>query len=144
MDASMVVSILAILVAAGSLALAARADRRASRAEARGLRADLIVEPTGSSSDPKGRRLLLSVRNVGSGVARGVRVWLEDEAGRVVSTVAGDAALTLAPDDDAVALGVTVFEATLPPPPIVFPVMISWSDGAGHHERHDTGVTAST
>jgi hypothetical protein len=138
------VSIVAVLIATCSLALAWSADRRARRAEARGLRADLVVEQTGSSSEMRGRRFDLEVRNVGSGVARGVRVWLENEAGRVVSTVAGDAALTLAPDEDPVALGVTVSEDTLAPPPVVFGVLISWSDGEGHHERHDTGVTAST
>lgn len=144
MDGSLVLSVVAVLIAGSSLALAWSADRRARRAEARGLRADLIVESTGWSSDPKGRKSVLRVRNVGSGVARGVRVWLENEAGRVVSTVAGDATLTIAPDDDPVVLGVTVSEATLPPPPIVFPVLISWSDEGGRHERHDTGVTVST
>jgi hypothetical protein len=144
MDGSILVSIVAVFIAAGSLVIAIRADRRAGRAESRGLHADLVVEQTGSTSDPKGRRVVLRVRNVGLGVARGVHVWLEDEAGHVVSSVAGGESLTLAPDQDGVPLSVTVSEAALPPPPVAFPVLVSWSDGAGEHEREHAGVTATT
>lgn len=84
------------------------------------------------------------MRNVGSGVARGVRVWLEDEAGRVVSSVAGGEALTIVPGDDAVGVSVLVSEAALPPPPASFAVLVSWSDAAGEHDREDAGVAAST
>jgi hypothetical protein len=144
MDGSLIVAILALGIALGSLALALRADRRASRAEGRGQRAELIVEQTGTSSDAKGRRFVLQVRNVGAGVARGVSVWLEDEAGHTVSTVAGDGTLTLSPGDEAVTLTVTVSEDSLPPPPVAFPLLVAWTDGEGHHDRHDSGATAST
>lgn len=144
MDASFAVSIVAVLVAGGSLVVAVRAERRATRAESSSRRADLVVEPAGSSGDGSGRRFALRVRNVGSAVARGVRVWLEDEAGRVVSTVAGETTSTLARDDEPVTLVLTVPEARLPPPPVTFAVLASWSDPAGHHEGVATGVTVST
>jgi hypothetical protein len=143
-DRSLVVSIAALVIAGGSLAIAIRADRRAGRAEARGLRAEVVVEPSASSSDPKGRRFPLGVRNVGSGVARNVHVWLEDEAGRIVSSIAGGEGLTLVPNDDPVVLGVVVSDASLPPPPVTYSVFISWSDGAGEHERVDARVSVST
>lgn len=144
MDGSLAVAIAAVLISAGSLAVAVRADRRAARAEARGLRAVLSVEPSPASDDASGRRFDLRLRNVGDGVARQVRVWLEDESGRVVSTVAGGDALTLVPGDDPVAVWVTVRESALPPPPVSFPVLVSFADAAGTHPREDTGVMAST
>jgi hypothetical protein len=144
MEGSLVVSIVAVLIAVSSLALALRADRRAGRAEARSLRAHLVVEPRGSGSTPSGRRFDLRVRNVGSGVARSVRVWLEDESGRVVSGPTDREPLTLAPSDDPVDVSLTVSEAALPPPPVSFSVWIAWSDGAGAHERVPAGATVST
>ena len=143
MDASLVVSMAAVLVAGGSLVVAVRADRRAARAEAHAGRAAIAVEPVSSHADAAGRRFELRVRNVGVSVARTVRVWLENEAGRTVSTVAGGDALTLAPGDEAT-LSVTVSDAALPPPPVAFPVLVSWTDAAGSHDRHAAGVSAST
>jgi hypothetical protein len=142
-DASLVVSVVAIAIAAGSFALAARADRRASRAESAAARARLAVEPLRSQAGGSGRRFELRVRNVGAAIATAVRVWLEDEAGRPISTVAGGDALVLAPGDETV-VSVVVSDAALPPPPVAFPVVLSWIDAAGAHDRHDTGVTAST
>ncbi len=145
MDESIAVSTVAVLIATGSLVLAIRADRRSGRAESRGLHALLAVEPRDSGGDPSGgRRFDLDVRNVGLGVARGVRVWLEDEAGRAVSSVAGGDASTVAPGDAPVRLLVHVSETALPPPPVSFSVWISWSDGAGRHEREPAGVTVTT
>jgi hypothetical protein len=143
-DGSLIVSIVAVLIAVGSLALAVRADRRAGRAEARGLRAQVVVEPRGSVGEPSTRRFDLRVRNVGAGVAHGVRIWLEDEAGRLVSSRAGGEAFTLAPGDDPVEVLLSVAEAALPPPPVSFSVWTSWSDAAGHHERESAGVSVST
>ena len=151
MDTSLVVSVVAIGIAAGSLALALRADRRASRAEAGGLRAHIVVEPRASGRAPAGRRFDLSARNVGSDVARDVSIWLEDESGRIVATtttagggVGGGGALTLAPGEDQVAVVLTVPDAALPPPPVSFSVWMSWSDRAGHHARSAAGVSVST
>jgi hypothetical protein len=142
-DASLVVSVVAVLVAAGSLALAMRADQRASRAESAAFRARIVVEPLVSQPGGTGRCFELRVRNVGAGLASRVRVWLEDEAGRPVSTVAGGDALILAPGDETV-VSVIVSDAALPPPPVDFPVVVAWVDAVGKHDRHDAGVTAST
>jgi hypothetical protein len=142
-DVGLVVSIVAVVVAAGSFVVALRAERRATRAESRAGRARIAVEPGLSHVEPAGRRFELRVRNVGAGVAWTVRVWLENEAGRVISSVAGGGALTLASGEET-AVSVTVSEATLPPPPIAFPVLVSWTDAAGSHDRHDAGVSAST
>ena len=146
MDTSLVVSVVAIGIAAGSLALALRADRRASRAEAGGLRAHIVVEPRASGRAPAGRRFDLSARNVGSDVARDVSIWLEDESGRIVATTAdgSGSALTLAPGEDPVGVVLTVPDAALPPPPVSFSVWMSWSDRAGHHARSAAGVSVST
>lgn len=143
-EASVVVSIVAVLVAACSLVVALRADRRAGRAEARSLRARLVVEPHGSSGDMAGRHFDVHVRNVGLGAARDVRVWLEDESGRAVSSRSGGNAVAIAPGEDPVPLMLTVAEASLPPPPVSFSVWVAWSDDAGHHERERAGVSVST
>jgi hypothetical protein len=142
-DTSLVVSIVAVLIAGGSLALALRADRRATRAESRAGRAQIAIEPVRAHVEAAGRRFELRIRNVGAGVARTVRVWLENEAGRAVSSVAGGEDLTLAPGDETI-LSVTVSEAALPPPPVTFPVLVSWDDPAGSHDRQHTGASAST
>jgi hypothetical protein len=139
----MVASIGAVCIAAASLTLALRADRRATGAESRAGRARIAVEPASSQSDAGGRRFELRVRNVGAAVAWAVRVWLVNEAGRGVSTAAGGDALTLAPGEE-VTLSVTVSDDALPPPPVAFPVLVSWTDSAGVHERRDAGVSAST
>jgi hypothetical protein len=144
MESSLLVSIFAVLVAAVSLVLALRADRRASRAEARGLRAHIIVEPYAMSSGPAGRRFDIRVRNVGSDVAHEVRIWLENESGRVVSTPTHGSAPALAAGEDPVEIALTVPEAALPPPPVSFSVWMSWSDRAGRHERSASGVSVST
>lgn len=143
MEASLVVSIAAVVVAAGSLAVAIRADRRAGRAESRGLRARMAVEPLGSAGDATGRRFDVRVRTVGPGVARDVRVWLTDESGEAVSSRMPADALTLAPDDEPVRLSLTLAEASLPPPPVSYPVWVAWSDEAGDHEE-PAGVAVST
>ena len=144
MDGSLLVSIVAVAIAAVSLTLAIRADRRAGRAEARGNRARVVVEPHGSVASASGRRFDLGVRNVGLGVASRVRVWLEDESGRAVGHASTTEALTLAPGDEFVALAVTVPESALPPPPVAFSVWIAWTDGAGTHDRQPAGMTVST
>ena len=137
-------SILALLVASGSVALALRADRRASQAEAHGRRAHLIVESPGASSGVAGLLFDLRVRNVGSAVARDVTVWLEDESGRVASAPAGGTIAALSPAQDPVRLELTVSDAALPPPPVSFGVRMSWTDLAGRHERVASGITVST
>ena len=143
-DGSLIVAILALLVASGSVALALRADRRASRAESQASRAHLVVEAPGSSGTAAGLLFALRVRNVGSAVARDVSVWLEDEAGRVVSTPAGGTITALSPAQDPVRLELTVSDAALPPPPVSFGVRMSWTDVAGRHERIPSGTAVST
>lgn len=143
-DGSLIVSILALLVASGSVALALRADRRASQAEAHAHRAHLIVESPGVRSGGAGLLFDLRVRNVGSAVARDVTVWLEDESGRVVSVPGGGTIAALSPGQNPVTLELTVSDAALPPPPVSFGVRMSWTDLAGRHERVASGTTVST
>ena len=137
-------SVLALLVASGSVVLALRADRRASQAEAHGRRAHLVVESPGAIRSATGLLFDLRVRNVGSAVARDVTVWLEDESGRVVSAPAGHTIAALSPAQDPVGLELTVSDAALPPPPVSFVVRMSWTDLAGRHERVASGTTVST
>jgi hypothetical protein len=160
-DDGLIVSILALGIALGSLALAVRADRRAGRAEAHGLRAHVVVELHASSGSrastprptpahpgpahvPGGRRFELRARNVGREVARDVHVWLEDESGRVVADTAGGTSTALAPGEDPVEIALTVPDAALPPPPVSFSVWMSWTDRAGRHDRVPAGVSVST
>ena len=143
-DGSLIVSILALLVASGSVALALRADRRATTQRSHGRRANLVVESRGSSAGSTGLLFDLRVRNVGSAVARDVAVWLEDESGRVVSAPAGGTIVALSPAQAPVRLELAVSDAALPPPPVSFGVRISWSDLAGRHERVPSGTTVST
>jgi len=138
------VSILALLVASGSVALALRADRRASRAESHGRRAHLVVESRSSTRTVAGFLFDLRVRNVGSAVASDVAVWLEDESGRVVSAPAEGTIAALSPMQDPVMLELTVSDAALPPPPVSFGIRVSWTDLAGRHERIPSGTTVST
>ena len=143
-DGSLIVAILALLVASGSVALALRADRRASRAESQASRAHLVVEAPSSSGTAAGLLFALRVRNVGSAVARDVSVWLEDESGRVVSAPASGTIAAISPAQDPVRLELTVSDAALPPPPVSFGVRMSWTDVAGRHERIPSGTAVST
>jgi hypothetical protein len=138
------VSVFALVAAAGSLALALRADRRASRAEAYGRRAYVLVEPHGSGRDGAGLLFDLRVRNVGGTVARDVAVWLEDESGKIVSGPAGGEIAALAPGDEPTRVVLTVSDGALPPPPVSFGIRMSWTDLAGRHERVAAGASVST
>jgi hypothetical protein len=142
-DASLVVSIAAVLIAAVSLALALRADRRASRAEGRGLAARPVVSLRETSVDTAGRRFDFELRNAGQGLAERVRVSLVNESGDVVATMPR-AGTTLVPGDEPVGISLVVPESGLPPPPVSFAVWIAWSDGVGDHERRPAGLTVST
>jgi hypothetical protein len=142
-EASLVVAIVAVLISAVSLALALRADRRASRAEGRRLAARPVVSLLGTTSDAAGRRFDLELRNAGQGLAERVRVSLVNESGDVVATMPR-AGTTLVPDGDPVTISLVVPESGLPPPPVPFAVWIAWSDGVGEHERRPAGLTVST
>jgi hypothetical protein len=142
-DASVVVSIVAVLVSAVSLMLALRADRRAARAEGRRLAARPVVSLQATSPDVAGRRFDFELRNAGLGLAERVRVSLVNESGDVVATMPR-AGTTLVPGDEPVGVSLVVSESGLPPPPVQFAVWISWSDGVGHHERRPAGLTVST
>lgn len=144
MDGSLIVSIVALGIALGSLALALRADRRASRAESHGLQALVVVDAGSSSGSPSGRRFDFRVRNVGREVARDVDIWLEDESGRVVADSDGGSRPTLAPGESPVEISLTVPDRSLPPPPVTFSVWISWTDRTGHHDRAPAGIDVST
>jgi hypothetical protein len=143
-DTGLVVSIVAVLISAFSFALAVRADRRAGRAEARGLGAQPVVELQQSAPDASGRRFDLDLRNVGLGVAQGVRVFLVNESGEIVAASSREHAPTLGRDDDPLRVSLTIADAALPPPPVAFSVWIAWSDELGEHERHPTGLSVFT
>ena len=143
MEASLVVSVVAVLISAISLTLALRADRRASRAEGRRLAARPVVSLHGTSTDAAGRRFDLELRNGGHGLAERVRVSLVNESGDVVATMPR-AGTTLVPGDEPVNVSLVVPESGLPPPPVPFAVWIAWSDGTGEHERRPAGLTVST
>ncbi len=143
MEAALVVSIAAVVISAVSLAFAVRADRRASRAEGRRLRAQPVVELARTSVEAAGRRFDLHVRNAGHGLAKGVRVSLVNESGDTVATMPR-AGTTLVPGDEPIAVTLVVSETGLPPPPVPFAVWIAWSDATGDHERRPTGLTVST
>ena len=136
-------SIVAVLIAAVSLTLALRADRRASRAEGRGLAARPVVSLRETSVDTAGRRFDFELRNAGQGLAERVRVSLVNESGDVVATMPR-AGTTLVPGDEPVSMSLVVPESGLPPPPVPFAVWIAWSDGFGEHERRPAGLTVST
>lgn len=143
MDASLVIAIGAVLISATSLALAVRADRRAARAEGRGLSARPVVELLRAGSDAAGRRFDLQLRNAGHGLAERVRVSLVNESGDVVATMPR-AGTTLVPGDEPVVVSLVVSESALPPPPVPFAVWIAWSDAIGDHERRPAGLSVST
>lgn len=143
MDASLLISIVAVLISAISLTLAVRADRRAARAEGRGLRAQPVVELLGATTDAAGRRFELQLRNAGQGLAERVRASIVNESGDVVATMPR-AGTPLVPGGEPVVVSLVVSESSLPPPPVSFAVWIEWSDAAGHHERHPAGLTVST
>ncbi len=143
MDASLVVAIAAVLISALSLALAARADRRAARAEGRGLSARPVVELLRSSADAAGRRFDLHLQNAGQGLAERVRVSLVNESGDTVATMPR-AGTTLVPGDEPVVVSLVVSDSGLPPPPVPFAVWIAWSDATGDHEPRPAGLTVST
>jgi hypothetical protein len=142
-DASLVVAIAALLISAVSLTLALRADRRASRAEGRGLAARPVVSLRERSVDTAGRRFEFELRNAGQGLAERVRVSLVNESGDVVATMPR-AGTTLVPGDEPASISLVVPESGLPPPPVPFAVWIAWSDGVGDHERRPAGLTVST
>lgn len=144
MDAGLVLSIVAVLISTLSFVLAVRADRRAGRAETRGLGARPVVELHESENDSSGRRFELGLRNVGLGVAHGVRVFLVNESGDVVAASSREHALTLAPDEAPAPISLTIPEASLPPPPVAFSVWISWSDELGEHDRRPAGLSVFT
>jgi len=142
-DESVIVSIVAVAISAVSLALALRADRRAARAEGRGLSARPVVELLRTSVDAAGRRFDLHLRNAGPGLADRVRVSLVNECGDTVATMPR-AGTPLLPGDEPIVVSLVVSENALPPPPVPFAVWIAWSDATGDHERRPAGLTVST
>ena len=135
-------SIVAVAIAAVSLALAVRADRRAGRAEGR--RPPRPARRRARSARPstsRGARFDLGVRNVGLGVATRVRVWLEDESGRTsprrVSRAGTHARSRRRARGDRGRSSRTPRFLRLPSP---FAVWIAWSDGAGDHDRRPAGA----
>ena len=143
MEPALFVSIAAVLISAISLALALRADRRASRTEGRRLRAQPVVELARTSAEASGRRFDLHLRNAGHGLAKRVRVSLVNESGDTVATMPR-AGTTLVPGDEPAVVTLVVPESALPPPPVPFAVWIAWSDATGDHERRPAGLTVST
>ena len=143
MESALVISIVAVVISAISLALAVRADRRASRTEAHRLRAQPVVELGRTSADPAGRRFDLHLRNGGQGLAKRVRVSLVNESGDIVATMPR-AGTTLVPGGEPVVVTLVVPESALPPPPVPFAVWIAWSDATGNYEPRPAGLTVST
>ena len=103
-DAEIWVTFAALLVAALSLAVALRADRRADRVDRRSRSASLRIAQVGGeievgdSYEPVRQRLDYRIVNHGLATARGVRLWLRDPDGRPASTIAGGPGRTLTPE----------------------------------------------
>jgi hypothetical protein len=148
--AALTISLVAVLVALGSLVLAVRADRRHGRAEVREERAEEraeaeaaarrqaspVVVPGAVDGGPTAEtvRHRFHVRNAGRASLHDLRLWIEDGAGNVVSE-RGEAPGVLAPGDPAVEVGVRVPQ----PLPDVQVLWVGWRDDDGE-QREDTGL----
>jgi hypothetical protein len=141
--AAFVLSVLAILIAGGSLWYTRRADERATRAEQAGRRARLVVASKGgsyTSGQLAPRQWTFGVRNVGQAAARRVRLWLTDSAQEKVSTeMWTDAQLVLLPGEPE---QVGSVEQHAPVEPAELEVWVSYEDDDGpQHERLDVQLT---
>jgi hypothetical protein len=148
--AAFVVSLVAIGIALGSLVLAARADRRAYRAEHRDerrltreerehaerRRGKPVVVPRGGSGGPAANpvRHDYEVRNGGEATITALTLWIEDAEGNAVSTEAGGA-IVLAPGDPPAHMAVEVRQ----PLPDEQTLMVWWRDADGEHTE-STGI----
>jgi hypothetical protein len=144
-------SVIAILIACGSLIFTARADRRAKRAERRAEVADEravraerrdeeaaaarrrgipIVTATGGSSGSTADPIVHSydVRNGRQTVITELRLWIEDSEGEPVSTGAGGP-MALAPSDPPAELSVNASH----PGRAGQTLMVQWRDEDGEH-----------
>jgi hypothetical protein len=147
--AALVVSLVAVVIAFGSLMLAMRADRRAYRAEHRDeLR--LHREEEEAAERRRGRPVVVlrvgsggptadtvrheyQVRNGGNAAISEACLWIEDGEGNVVSTRAGGR-LALAPGESAF-MTVEVRQ----PLPEEQELMVQWRDPDGEHTE-STGI----
>lgn len=148
--AALVVSLVAIGIAFGSLILAVRADRRAYRAEHRDelrlqheqaeaeerRRGRPVVVPRGGSGGPTANpvRHDYEIRNGGNATITELWLWIVDGDGNVVSTRAGGP-LALAPGDPPAHMAVEVRQ----PLPHEQELTVQWRDADGEHTE-STGI----
>lgn len=149
--ASFVVSLLAIGIALGSVALARRADKRAEGAEYREQRRERreeaeaaalrqarpVVTPRGGSGGPTADRIQhnYEVRNTGQAAITELWLWIENGEGKAVSTRAGGA-LVLAAGDPPAHMAIEVIQKPLPKEQSL---MVQWRDADGLHTEA-TGI----
>jgi hypothetical protein len=147
--AALVVSVVAVGIALGSLALAVRADRRAGRAEGRDTqrlqreeaeaaerrRAKPMVMERGGSGGPTADAVQHNylVRNGGSATMTELRLWIVDGEGKTASSLAGGQ-FALAPGE-AAHIGVEIRQ----PIPEEQELMVQWRDADGQHTQ-STGI----
>lgn len=133
--AALVISMLAILIAGGSLWYTRRADQRADRAESREHRAFLVVEPKGgsyTSGQLAPRQWNFGIRNVGPATARRVQLWLTDSAQQRASNDMSNGQLVLLPDGQE-QIGSVMQHA--PVEPAELEVWVSYEDDDGPHRK---------
>jgi hypothetical protein len=147
---ALIVSLLAVGISFGSLLLAARADRRAYRAEHRDevrlereeaeaaerRRGRPVVEPMGGFGGPTAETVHHDylIRNGGNAAIAEVWLWIADGEGNVVSTREGGQ-FALVPSDDGVHLSVRARR----PLPDEQELMVQWRDADGEHTE-STGI----
>ena len=154
MTAAFWISIGAIVIAAGSLFLSLRADRRAGRGETREERRERreeeaaaarrrgrpVVSPGAVHGGPTAAQVTheYTVRNTGPATITGLWLWIVDDEHKTVSDVAGGETLVLA-QGDAPALASVAVPQPLPDEQML---MVRWRDIDGEHTE-PTGIRPS-
>ena len=126
--AAFVVSVVAILIAGGSLWYTRRAHQRAERAERREVEARLEVTALGSSPGT-GRTLYdFKILNASKAPAHQVRIWLVDEMGNQLHEDVPGSGVTLLPNEESKAFRFEISASVED-----FRLALIWWDGAGEH-----------
>jgi hypothetical protein len=146
--AAIAIAICGLVISALSYRRAGRADRRdqerheialADAASRRRSEPILSALSTRNSSDGV-IVARVSVRNRSAALARKIGVWLVDDDGRTVSSVAGGDTVTLAPADQPIGLSVDVDRSDVPESELnLLRWRVAWTDEEGKHE-HTTDV----
>lgn len=150
MSASLIISIISLVIAGWALIYTRRADQRHAEAmerdrkrfEAevaateRANRAMLVITRLSYSGGPTHdrRQFEFAIQNAGPSLARGISLYLMDAAGNKVSSDAEWPVLN--PGAPAESRGVSTY-AVLQPPTTVW---VEWQDDSGPNRRSDMGV----